>query len=408
MKEKARQLLADAQAVSSKAQAAGRPLTDGEKAQVTAALDQIEALEDSLTLTKQIDSLTAGMTKGGSWTLPGAGGGSSIGATIAALPGLVERKSLGGDGLWTTGVIPVDGVDMLSFGAKATVTETASPVVTPDYQAGVVPTLFRRLTVQDLIAGGGTDSNQVTYAAETTATNAAAAVAEEAAKPESTIIMALTNEPVRKVATWIPVSEEMLDDAPAMRAYLDSRLRIFVQQALEAQLLNGNGTAPNLRGLLNRTGVQTLATVTPLTGVKTIEGIFDSAALVSSNAFLDPDAFVIHPTDWARIRKQREDTGGAGTGGYLAGSPFSAGAGIGGVGLWGLRAVVTPAIAAGTVLVGAFRDSAQFFARGPLTVEATNAHSDFFTKDLVALRCEQRGALAVYRAPGFTKLTLTP
>jgi HK97 family phage major capsid protein len=116
---------------------------------------------------------------------------------------------------------------------------------------------------------------------------------------------------------------------------------------------------------------------------------------------------VIHPTDWARVRKKRDNSGGAGTGQYLAGSPFGAGPGVGGMALWGLRAVVTSAIAAGTVLVGAFRDVAQAFYRSGLVVEASNSHADYFQKDITALRAEQRLALAVYRPAGFCKITLT-
>ena len=44
-------------------------------------------------------------------------------------------------------------------------------------------TLFQRLTVADLLASGTTNSSVVRYIKETTATNAAASVAEGAAKP---------------------------------------------------------------------------------------------------------------------------------------------------------------------------------------------------------------------------------
>ena len=52
---------------------------------------------------------------------------------------------------------------------------------------------------------------------ETTATNAAAAVAEGQAKPQSTLVFGETTEPVRKIATILPVTDEMLEDAPQIR-----------------------------------------------------------------------------------------------------------------------------------------------------------------------------------------------
>ena len=59
------------------------------------------------------------------------------------------------------------------------------------------------------------------------------------------------------MATFLPVSDEMLEDVAQIRSYLDNRLRLFVQHAEEDQLLNGTGTAPAIRGSLNRVGIQT-------------------------------------------------------------------------------------------------------------------------------------------------------
>jgi HK97 family phage major capsid protein len=75
-------------------------------------------------------------------------------------------------------------------------------------------------------------------------------------------------------------------------------------------------------------------------------------------------------------------------------------------GIWGLPVIVTTAApGSGTALLGAFRAASQVFRRSGLTVEATNAHSDYFTKNLVAIRAELRLALCVYRPAAFTKVT---
>jgi HK97 family phage major capsid protein len=73
--------------------------------------------------------------------------------------------------------------------------------------------------------------------------------------------------------------------------------------------------------------------------------------------------------------------------------------------LWGLPVDVTPSIAAGVGLTGAFASQAQVFSSGGLRVEASNSHQDFFIKNLVAIRAEERLALCVYRPGAFGTAT---
>jgi HK97 family phage major capsid protein len=411
----ARAKLEEATAITQKASDEGRPITTEERTKVTGLLEDVsglklkkQELEETAALTAQIDAMNANQQA----PVTQAPAVASIGDAFIQSDAYKALQAQGMSGKWTTGPIEMKGYGGLGvkeldpmFSYKADVTETLSPIVVPQYLPGIVETLFRRLTVQDLIASGTTTSNQVTYAQETTATNAAAPIAEAAAKPESAIVLALVNEAVRKIATFLPVSDEMLEDVAQIRSYLESRLRLFVQHTVEAQLLNGTGTAPQIRGLLNRTGVQTVVTVTPLTAQKAIDAIYQAMTDIRSNAFLEPDAVVIHPTNYQLLRTAR-DTNGQ----YYAGGPFMGPYGQGGLAsdnVWGLPAIVTSAITAGTVLVGAFRTAAQAFFRTGLTVEASNSHSDFFQRNMTALRAEQRLALAVYRPAGFSKITLT-
>ena len=66
---------------------------------------------------------------------------------------------------------------------------------------------------------------------------------------------------------------------------------------------------------------------------------------------------------------------------------------------------MTPSIVANTALVGAFKQAAQVFRKGGIRVEASNSHADFFIKNLVAIRAEERLALAVYRPGAIGKVT---
>lgn len=310
----------------------------------------------------------------------------------------IKGRSRGRAG-WTSGEAELDAAGLR---AATLTTDGASggDLIIPDTRAGITPILFERLTVADLLASGTTDSNIVQYMKETTATNAAATVAEGAAKPESTLVFDAVNDPVRKIATWLPVTDEMLDDVPQIRSYIDARLLLFVQMQEEAQLLNGDGTGTNIVGLRNRTGLRTDVVrndpdQTP--DENNMDAIYRQIMAIQVNSFLMPDGIIIHPTNWQAIALAKNADGD-----YLGAGPFNSALQFR---LWGLPVVVTTAITAGVALVGAFRASAQVFRKGGIAVEASNSHSDFFTKNLTAIRAEERLALAVYRPGAIGEVT---
>ena len=63
--------------------------------------------------------------------------------------------------------------------------------------------------------------------------------------------------------------------------------------------------------------------------------------------------------------------------------------------VWGVTAVGSPAMDSGEFLVGDFARGAQIFDREMATVEVSSEHSDYFIKNLLAVRCEERLTLAV-------------
>ena len=271
-----------------------------------------------------------------------------------------------------------------------------------DRRPGIQQILFERLTVASLLAPGQTTSNVVRYVVETVAdAGSIGPVAEGALKPEAELEFDETDEPVRKIATFLPVSDEMLEDAAQIRSYINARLSLFVQQEEENQLLNGDGTGININGLLNRVPGANEGVISDAQAANDADHIF-AAMTVSRRSFLEPDGIIVNPDDWASLRLLKDQNDN-----YIGGSPFSNGGGEPGETLWGKRVVVTEAMAAGVALVGAFRMAAQVFRRSGLTVEASNSHADFFRRNLTAIRAEERLALAVYRPAAFATADLS-
>lgn len=267
-------------------------------------------------------------------------------------------------------------------------------LIVPQYLPGIMPVLTRRVVVADLIAPGTTDSTSIIYMVETTFTNAATPVAEGAAKPESTLVFDQKTETVSKIAHWLPVTEEMLEDVSQIRSYIDARLRTGLDLTEEDQVLSGNGTPPNLMGLRNRTG---LATAVARGADTNPDAIFKQISAIATNALIQPDGFTINPANWQTIQLMKDNNGQ-----YYGSGPFAAPQAPR---LWGLPGAVTPAQASGEAFVGAFQQAAQIFRKGGVRVEASNSHNDYFVKNLVAIRAEERLGLAVYRPAAFGKVT---
>jgi HK97 family phage major capsid protein len=278
---------------------------------------------------------------------------------------------------------------------------TGGALVQSDVRPGVVPTLFQPLTVADLIPSAPTSSNKVRVLVETVASaGSIGVVAEGGEKPEAALEFDEVDEPVKKIASFLPVSDELLSDAPSIQAYLNSRLSLFVRTEEEAQLLNGAGNNLNFLGLLGRVPTANRFVTSDADAPNAADHIYE-AITVAQASYLEPDTVVLNPADWADLRLLKDSTEN-----YLGGSPFGNGQPQPGETLWGKRVVVTQAIEVGLALVGAFGTAAQLFRRGGLTVEASNSHEDFFQRDLVAIRAETRLALAVHRPEAFATADL--
>jgi HK97 family phage major capsid protein len=264
---------------------------------------------------------------------------------------------------------------------------------------GVIDTPLRRLTIADLLGKGSMSMTSLTYWVQGAVEGAPTAVAEEGLKPSIHFNFSPVTEALSKIAVVTKISDEAIADTDYLVSVINSQLvgRLLVVE--EDQLLNGNGTAPNLRGLLNRSGIQTYATSATYTPDKGFDGIFHAITLVSTGSAQETaDGIIINPSDYETLRLSKDLNGQ-----YRGGGPFEGG----NPGLWGVRTVVTPAIAAGTVLVGAFGSAAQLFRKGGVQVDSTNSNEDDFKYNRIALRAEERILLAVYRPTAFVKVTLT-
>jgi HK97 family phage major capsid protein len=272
------------------------------------------------------------------------------------------------------------------------------PLVASDRIPGIIANPDRVLTIRDVLPTGRTSSNLVEFTKENVFTNSAAAqyaspARENVTKPESGITFTLASAPVVTLAHFIPVSRQVLDDAPQLQSYVNSRLTFGLKLEEEDQLLNGSGTSGNLSGILTSGNfVAYNRAVSGDTRLDTIRRAIAQAALSEYTA----DTVVINPADWEGIELTKGTDGQ-----YVIGNPMDGLAPR----IWGKRVVATNSIASGTFLVGAMSMGAQIWDRMDAAVQISYEDGDNFKKNMATLLAEERLALTVYRPSAFVKGT---
>ena len=275
-------------------------------------------------------------------------------------------------------------------GSPATNSDT---IVAPQRQVGIVSGAFRTLRIRDVMPSGTTSSNLVEYTRELAFTNSAAETAEGATKPEAALTFELVSAPVKTIAHWLKLSKQVMDDAPALASYVDTRLRYGVDLRIDQQLLNGNGSGQNIGGLA-KAGNHTA--FTPASGDNAIDSINRAIYLVAA-ADYNATAIILNPADWGAIERTKTDDNA-----YVFGAPMKLAPT-----LWGLPVIATNTMTAGKFMVGAMDVAAQVWNRQGTTVEMSEADDTNFQKNLVTVRAEARLALAIYRPASIQYGSLT-
>ena len=255
----------------------------------------------------------------------------------------------------------------------------------------MVPFATRNIKVVDIIPSGVTDQVAIVYMEETTFTNVAVEVDEAGAKPEATLALTERSSPVQKIAVWIPVTSEQLEDVTGIQSYLNNRLTLMLRQRLDLQLLVGNGAAPNLMGLLNVVGHQTFV----LAGDQ-YDAIYQAIKQVRVTGEAEADNIVMHPNDWQQLRLARTDTGL-----YILGNPSEPGPER----IWGLPVLQSTCETENSVLVGDFAGYCQLMEKKGIEVQISDSHDVFFVYNKLAVRAEIRVAFPIYRPAAFCVVT---
>ncbi len=291
-----------------------------------------------------------------------------------------------------------------SFEVKADMTVAADftgEVIPADRVAGYKFDPTRSTHIRNLIPQGSTSSDVVRFVKESGYSNGAAATAEGGAIPQSDFDFTASDANVRKIATYFRISEEMLADTPQLTSYLSARAPEKLLSVEDTQILSGNGTAPNLSGII--TDAADFDVSASGAFYQSVEAANEFDVLIAALNQLalsnyDADYIMLHPTDFHKILLLKDSNNS-----YLKDQVY---AGLQPA-FMGVPVVVNTAITAGTFLAGNFGVGTQLWVRDNVGVEFFREDGTNVRDGFVTVRVSERIALTNYLPNAFVNGTFS-
>ena len=393
-----------AKAIVSKALADERDMTDEEQAQFKAATAELDRLEAKQAARTRAQGVLEDLSRRPLPALPQSNGHASASPAIIQPSGLTYAKSYGAQFVESDGYLEFRaGGGPRGGGWSTSIIELKAPTgypTMPTFAPGILSGITGPMPLPQppmmlsLLATGTLDGSVLAYLREKTWTNNAAIVAPGALKPESIKEFETIQQALAKIAHFVLVVDEMLMDVAGLRTFIDNQMERGVLTKLEDQVLNGTGVAPNFMGLRVVPGHLTVAAAA---GAPLSSAILSAIAQIQGAGY-QPNGIVMNPTTFALVVGEASPNAGY----YLGPGAFQETPALR---FWGLPVVASAQMPAGEALVGAFSTAATLFRKDGVQTQASNSHADYFVRDVTAIRCEIRAALAIYQPAAFAVVT---
>jgi HK97 family phage major capsid protein len=291
-----------------------------------------------------------------------------------------------------------------SLEQKTTITSAAagsqtSGVLQIDRIPGITPEARQALKIRNVLTANPTQLQVIDFVKVNSPMSIASPQVEASDKAENAVTFTSASEKVRTIATWIPATKQILMDFQELASFLNSTLNYYVDLEEELQLLAGDSTGENLNGLITQASAFDTGLLSVSAGWNKIDIVGRAIQQLGIAKEIPPTFVVLNPKDWGDMRLTKDSFGR-----YILGDPQTSVA----PSLFNKAVVETTSIAQGVFLVGSGDPTAcEIRDRMETVVEISTSHSDYFVKNLVAVRAEKRLALIVKRPASFLHGTFT-
>ena len=282
-----------------------------------------------------------------------------------------------------------------SFLIKADMTTGADftgEVIAADRVPGYKFDPTRPTHIRQLLAQGSTQSDVVRFVKESGYSNGAAATAEGTTLTQSDFDMTAADANVRKIGTYFRISEEMLADTPQLTSYLSARAPEKLLEVEDTQILSGNGSAPNLSGIITDATAFAAGDLADSVDEANQFDVIVACLNQLAGANYNADTILLHPSDFHKILLLKDSQNN-----YLKDQVYS---GLQPV-FMGVKVVLNTAITAGSFLIGNFGVGTQLWVRDGVNVEFFREDGTNVRDGFVTVRVSERVALTNYLPNAF-------
>lgn len=278
-----------------------------------------------------------------------------------------------------------------SFEVKSAITMTQGDSLTGEViPATRVPGFFhdpdRNVHVRQFLQTASTDSNVVRFVVEDDYEDGTAITGEGSTKPKSSFELEAKDAPVRKIATHMKISTEMLDDVAGLSGYITTRGLSKYRLREDQQLLYGTGLNNQIEGLT--VAAANYSSVLQGNAANEYDVALDALAQLAAREYM-ATGIMINPTRWYNLLRAKDNEGR-----YIL--PDAVRFGLTPPQIDGVPLIPSTAIAANDFLIANFAQMATLYDRQSVNVRFFEQNEDDAIKNLVTVVIEGRLALPIY------------
>lgn len=287
-------------------------------------------------------------------------------------------------------------IELKAVGDMSTANVTGGSRYGQIFDANIRQNPNRKVHMSQVLRGGSIGAgNTYTFMRENgNGEGAIAPAAEGALKSQFDLDLVEATVNVETIAGWLRVTRKAMNNIPGFVSFLQARLPEKFQRALDAQILYGDGTTPNLKGILTSGN---FVASTAVASQKLIDKLIDDVATIEDTYERDATGILLRPIDYYGFFKNKAS--GSGEYDLPEGVTFVNGQ----LFLFGIPVYASTAITAPDYVVGDFDMGAQLLTQEGMRIEFFEQDGINVRENKVTVRIEGNYALPVYGPDFFIK-----